>query len=179
MFYKKKKSFIYFFISFILYTFLTIFIIMGLFNLFNFTYEELYKEKLETPTDIFSLELKPMEMPEILSNNIIEEKIKEEEIPVPKDPKIIEAMKVIENYYKSAINKNIKSHFSANNNNMCKMIFKVNKSELTIVSCDDFAFKRQVELSLSNVKPYPNKTVNGVDLSKEMVYFDYLISDIK
>lgn len=180
MFYKRKKPFIHIFISFILYAFLLVFIIVGLFHLFNTTYEGAYQSKIEASNKNFTLDLKPIDKEDIVSNNILEtEKEKEIDIPLPKDPKVIEAMKIIENYYTSAINKNIKKHFSSTNENMCKLLFKVAKSELIIVSCDDFTFKRQIELSLVNVKPYQNKTVNGVDLSKEIVYFDYLISYIK
>jgi len=177
MLYKRKKSMIHIIFSFIFYVFLFIFIILGLLNLFNFTYEEMYAEKQNTPSEHIDLELKPIEQENIISNNIIEEvKEKEEDIPEPQDPNTIKAMEVISNYYIAAIDKNIKKHFSAKPDNMCKLVYKVSKLELIIVSCDDFTFKRQVELALVNVKPYKNKIVNGVDLSKELVYFDYLIN---
>lgn len=180
MFYKRKKPFIHVFISFILYSFLTVFILVGLFHLLNSTYEDINKTKQEESNEKLLIDLKPFPIEDIVSNNMIEtEKEKEIEIPLPKDPNIINAMKVIENYYISNINKNIKKHFSANDKNMCKMLFNVSTSELKIVSCDDFTFQRQIELSLVNVKPYKNKIINSVDLSKEIVYFDYLIDYIK
>jgi hypothetical protein len=57
---------------------------------------------------------------------------------------------------------------------MCSLGFNVNKAEVAIVNCDDYAFGRQIELSLAKFKPYNGKVVNGVDLSKEIVYFNYL-----
>lgn len=178
MLYKKKRPIIVIVFTYIFYLFATIFIVLGLFNLSNFVYTEYHKEKVTTPTDLNELALKPIEVAPEISNNIIEEeKVKEEEIPLPRDPKIEAAMKVISDYYKSGIDRNFKPHFSAQKGNMCSILFKIKNNELIIVSCDDNAFKRQVELSLEKVKPYPSKTVNGVDLSKEMVYFNYLINE--
>lgn len=180
MIYKKRKPAFYGIISLIMYIGLTIFIIFGLFNLFNFTYDDLNREQHELPTSKINLELKPIIQNMQVSNNIIiEEKDKIIEEPIIKDKKVLDAMKVIENYYINIINKNINSHFSSNNSNMCKIIFKVNTSELIIVSCDDFTFKRQLELALLKSKQYTNKIINGVDLSKEVVYFDYSISGSK
>lgn len=180
MIYKKRKPVIYSLITLIMYIGLTVFIVLGLLNLLNFTYEDFYKEEHISPTSKINLDLKPILTKEEVSNNIIiEEKDKVFEEPIVKDKNVLNAMKVIENYYTNIINKNIKSHFSSNKSNMCKIIFKVNTSELIIMSCDDFTFKRQVELALLKHKPYANKVVNGVDLSKEVVYFDYLISSPK
>lgn len=180
MIYKKRKPVIYSLITLIMYIGLTVFIVLGLLNLLNFTYEDFNKEEHISPTSKINLELKPIEKKEEVSNNIIiEEKDNIVKEPIVKDENVLNAMKVIENYYTNIIDRNIKSHFSANKSNMCKIVFKVNTSELIIVSCDDFTFKRQIELALLKHKPYSNKIVNGVDLSKEVVYFDYLISRSK
>ncbi len=178
MLYKKKKPIILIIGTYMFYLFLSIFIVLGLFNLSNFVYNEYNKEKVSTPTDINQLPLKPIEVETPVSNNFIEEsKAKEEDIPLPKDPKTEAAMNIIANYYKASIDKNIKAHFSANKDNMCNIMYKVNTNELIITSCDDFAFKRQVELALEKTKSYPSKSVNGIDLTKEIVYFNYLINE--
>ena len=157
---------------------MTVFIVLGLFNLSNYVYTAYNKEKVENPTDLTALPLQPIETKEEVSNNIIlEEKEAEKLEPLPKDPKIDAALNVISNYYINGISKNIKTHFSSNANNMCSIVYKISSSELIIASCDDYTFKRQVELALEKVKMYPSKTVNGIDLSKEIVYFDYLTKE--
>lgn len=178
MLYKKKRPVIVIIFSYIFYIFATIFIVLGLFQLSNFVYIEYNKDKVNTPTALNELPLQPIEVEKAESNNFIEEeKQKEEEIPVARDPKVESAMKVIENYYISSIDRNIKPHFSAHKGNMCNIVYKVSTNEVTVASCDDYTFKRQVELALEKIKPYSVKTVNGVDLSKEMVYFNYLIKE--
>jgi hypothetical protein len=173
MLYKKKKPVIFIIFTYLFYAFATIFIVLGLFNLSNFAYKEYNKDKINEPTPIAELALQPIEMEVSESNNVIQE-VKEEDIPLAKDPKVEAAMKQISDYYVSNIGRYIKPHFAAKKDNMCSLGFNVNKAEVAIVNCDDYAFGRQIELSLAKFKPYNGKVVNGVDLSKEIVYFNYL-----
>jgi hypothetical protein len=177
MLHKKKKPFIYVIFLTIFYIILFLFIVLGLLQLTNFAYNQYNEEKKVIEPQDIELSLAPIEQEVIVSNNeLLMNKEKEEEEPLVIDPKVGEAMNVIANYYKSIIQRNIKSHFSANSKNMCKLAFKVGKGELSIINCDDYTFKRQVELSLIDSKPFKDKVVNGIDLSKEVVYFDYLIN---
>lgn len=173
MLYKKKKPVIFIIFTYLFYLFATIFIVLGLFNLSNFAYKEYNKDKVNEPTPISELALQPIEMEVAESNNMIQEE-KEEDIPVAKDPKIESAMKQVSDYYISNIGRYIKPFFAAKNDNMCNLGFKVSTAELMIINCDDYAFGRQIELTLTKFKPYNGKVVNGVDLSKEIVYFNYL-----
>lgn len=180
MIYKKRKPMIHTIFSLIMYIALTIFISFGLFNLLNLTYEDVNKLNHGLPTSKVDLNLVPIKKDSLVSNNIIiEETNNKIEEPFIKDKKVLDAMKVIEKYYTDIISKNIESHFSSNSDNMCKISFKVDKSELKIMSCDDYTFKRQIELALSKGGQYKNKIINGVDLSNEVVYFDYSISGSK
>ena len=173
MLYKKKKPVIFVIFTYVFYLFATIFIVLGLFNLSNFAYKEYNKEKVSEPTPLAELALQPIEMEVPESNNVIEE-VKEEDIPLAKDPKVEAAMKQVSDYYISNIARFIKPHFAAKKENMCSLGYSVSKLELTIISCDDYAFGRQIELAAAKFKPYNGKVVNGVDLSKEIVYFNYL-----
>lgn len=173
MLYKKKKPVIFVIFTYIFYLFATIFIVLGLFNLSNFAYKEYNKDKVNEPTPVAELALQPIEMEIPESNNVIEE-VKEEDIPLAKDPKVEAAMKQVSDYYISNIARFIKPHFAAKKENMCSLGYSVSKLELTIISCDDYAFGRQIELATAKFKPYNGKVVNGVDLSKEIVYFNYL-----
>jgi hypothetical protein len=173
MLYKKKKPIIFIIFTYIFYLFATLFIVLGLFNLSNFAYKEYNKDKINEPTPVSELALQPIEMEVAESNNIIQE-TKEEDIPLPKDPKIEAAMKQVADYYITNIGKYIKPHFAAKKDNMCSLGYSISKTELTIISCDDYAFGRQIELTLTKFKPFTGKIVNGVDLTKEMIYFNYL-----
>lgn len=180
MLYKRKKPIIIVIFTYVFYLFATVFIVLGLFNLTSFLYVEYNKDKVTEPTAINELPLQPLAVESAVSNNVLlDEKEKEAEIPLPKDPKVDAAMKVIADYYSNGIDRNIKPHFSASKENMCSVVFKVSNSELVIASCDDYTFKRQVELALEKIKPYSSKVINGVDLSKEIVYFNYLTKETK
>lgn len=176
MLYKKKKPFFLIVFKSLFYVILTIFCILGLLQFGNQVYNYYYEKEQKIQLNTIDLALKPIEKEEIVSNNIIIEESEEIEEPIAKDPKIEAAMDTISNYYKKNIDKNFKVHFSANENNICKFGFNVSKNELNFISCDDYAFKRQVELALTDVKPFKDKVINGIDLSKEVVYFDYLIN---
>lgn len=176
MLYKKKKPFFLVIIKSLFYVILTLFCILGLLQFGNHVYNYYSEKEQQEQLSSIDLDLKPIEKESIISNNIVIEESEIIEEPTAIDPKVEAAMNVISNYYKRNIDRNLKVHFSANENNICKFAFNVSKTELVFISCDDHTFKRQVELALTDIKPFKDKVINGLDLSKEVVYFDYLIN---
>lgn len=78
----------------------------------------------------------------------------------------------LDNYYKKKIDDKIKTNLISGSDNICKIDFNLKTKTASISICDDFVFKREVEIALSKIENYKNKLVTDSN-SVKSISFEY------
>lgn len=84
----------------------------------------------------------------------------------------LKARSILESYYKDKISKVIGKKLVAGSLNICRIDYDISSQKTTVPFCDDYVFKRSVELSLSKVPPF-NKDLNLKNVDIKKISFDY------
>lgn len=147
----------------------TIFISIGIYFFVDFTYGLIFSVDDFNPDDRIVL----VEDSKIEASLVAMKKEEaKKEISVVDTEAYNNLKTTLTNYYSDRINKNIKRDLIADGENVCKLDYSIKNKSISISVCDDYVFKREVELALKSVPNYNGRIDFGNEnISK--ISFDY------
>lgn len=147
----------------------TAFMSIGFYFFIDYSYSVLFKN--QDFNDESKIELKPFG--KVDGGLLIRKaKIIEKGFDYKDSDMYLKAKVMLENYYKEKINKTIDEKIIAGSFNICRIDYDILNKSTSVPFCDDYVFKRNVELSLEKIAPFKsNLNISNKDIKK--ISFDY------